>query len=150
MMNGMPTTDKDPIIMSPGEIAVTKRRFMFEKLKKDTGADPFKGRFICEFSTIAHFAKKIVETHDNINLNPYLEDGIGGSKILPIATMFEDMSSIEPIIEHLKQHFEKYRIWIGLWKNTYSFESFKEMIQQVLEVLFSEPSKRIESKDNND
>ena len=34
MMNGMPTTDKDTIIMSPGEIAVTKRRFMFEKLKK--------------------------------------------------------------------------------------------------------------------
>lgn len=33
-MNGMPTTPKDPIILSPGEIAVYKRNSILNECKK--------------------------------------------------------------------------------------------------------------------
>lgn len=150
-MNGMPTTDKDPIIMNPGEIAVAKRRVLIENIKNETGVDPLKGRFLCDLRTIAYFCKKIVEPGSRINMNPGLKEGVAGSRILYENIPFnEDLSIIEPVREKLKQRVERYRIGISLWENSYSFESFEEMIREVLEVLFSEPSKMIESKDNND
>ena len=149
MMNGMPTTDKDPIIMNPCEIALAKRRFIIEDIKKD--GDPFTGRFLCDLRTIAYFCKKIVETDGRINMSPCLKEGVAGSRILYDNIPFsENLSIIEPVREKLKQRVERYRIGKGLYEHTYSFASFEEMIREVLEVLFSEPSKRIESKDNND
>lgn len=150
-MNGMPTTDKDPIIMNHGEIAVAKRRVLLENIKNETGVDPFEGRFLCDLRTIAYFCKKIVETGSRINMNPCLREGVAGSRVLYENIPFsEDLSIIEPVREKLKQRVERYRIGISLWKNSYSFESFEEMIREIFEVLFSEPSKMIESEDNND
>ena len=132
----MPTTDKYLVIMSLGEIAIAKRRFMLEDLKKK--GDPFTGRFICDINTIAHFAKQIVEKDYRIDLHPSLMEGVGKSFILMFPPPFcEDLSLIDPIKEKLKERMEKYRIGESLWMNTYSFKDFEEMIHEILEVLFS-------------
>lgn len=124
---------KEPRIMDSAEIAIAKRGALLSKVKEL--GDPFTGRFLCDFQTIAHFAKKIIETDGRMS-RPWIKNGISGSKILgnPLPWR-EDFSIIQPIRETLKEKVERYRIGESMWEFTYSFESFDEMIKNVLEVL---------------
>lgn len=124
---------KEPRIMDSAEIAIAKRGALLSKVKEL--GDPFTGRFLCDFQTIAHFAKKIIETDGHMS-KPWIKNGISGSKIIgnPLPWS-EDFSIIQPIRETLKEKVERYRIGESMWEFTYSFESFDEMIKNVLEVL---------------
>lgn len=133
-MEGMPTIPgKDPEIMNSGEIAVAKRREKLNELLKH--GDPFTGRFICRFASIASIAKEIVETE---RIPKYaLMNGISGSKILAYGPsgIGEDFSIIKPIVERLKESVEKFRIGFGLWEFSYSFKDYDELIQTIIQCL---------------
>lgn len=126
-MNGMPTTPKDRIILSPGEIAVYKRNSILNECKKSKG-DLFSNRFICEFEQIMHFVKEIIKTDGRMSLYPATIKGIGNSHILALSTLGEDFSDVYHLSDDVRKYFEKYRIGYTFWKNTYSFENPKEMI----------------------
>lgn len=133
-MNGMPTTDKDPIILSPGEIAVYKRNLKFNECKKEKG-DLFSNRFICEFEQIMHFVKEIIKTEGRVDLNPRTIKGKGNSNILDLSTWGENFSEVIYLSDDVRKYFEKYRIGYSFWKNTYSFENAKEMILECAKFL---------------
>lgn len=144
-MQGMPTTPgKDPEIMSGAEIAIAKRRQRLNALLEK--GDPFTNRFICSFPQIACIAKEIVETE---NLPRYaLGNGINGSKIFKYgpSEIGQDFSAIKPIRDKLNKRMEKYRIGYDVWEFTYSFESYDEMVKEILHVLMDKP-KEIANKE---
>ena len=123
----MPTTPKDPIILSPGEIAVYKRNSILNECKKEKG-DLFSNRFICEFVQIMHVIKEIIKTDGKVSLNPRTIKGIGNSNILDLPSLPEDFSDVYHLSDDVRNYFEKYRIGYSFWKNTYSFNNPKEMI----------------------
>lgn len=133
-MNGMTTTNKDPIILSPGEIAIYKRNLKFNECEKHKG-DLFSNRFICEFNQIMHFVKEIIKTDGKVSLYPYTKKGIGNSNILDFSTLGEDFSEVIPLKDDARKYFENYRIGYSLWENTYSFENAKEMILECVKFL---------------
>lgn len=144
-MEGMPTIPgKDPEIMSSSEIAIAKRREKLNDLLQH--GDPFTGRFICSFVQIACIAKEIVETEKipRYGLGP----GINGSKIIKygLSEFGKDFSCIKPIRDKLNEQMEKFRIGYGLWKYTYSFESYDQMIEEILNVLLDKPKEITEGK----
>lgn len=144
-MEGVPTIPgKDPEIMSSGEIAIAKRREKLNDLLQH--GDPFTGRFICSFVQIACIAKEIVETEriPRYGLGPV----IGGSKILKYgpSEFGNDFSCIRPIRDKLNERMEKFRIGYGMWEHTYSFESYDQMLKEILNVLLDKPKEITEAK----
>jgi hypothetical protein len=133
-MNGMPTTDKDPIILSPGEIAVYKRNLRFNECKKDK-VDLFSNRFICEFVQIMRYVKELIKTDGRVGLHPRTIKGIGNSNILDIPSLPEDFNDVYHLSDDVRKYFEKYRIGYDFWKNTYSFENAREMILECAKFL---------------
>ena len=141
----MPTTNKDPIILSPGEIAIYKRNLIFNECKKEKG-DLFSNRFICEFEQIMHFVKEIIKTDGKVSLNPRTIKGIGNSNILDLSTLAEDFSEVKHLSDDVRKYFEKYRIGYSFWKNTYSFENSKEMILGCVEFLIEKKESYLKEK----
>ena len=137
-MEGMPTIPgKDPEIMTPGEIAIAKRREKLNDLLQH--GDPFTNRFICSIGEIACITKEIVETEriPRYSLGP----GISGSKIFRYgpSEFGKDFSCIKPIRDKLNERMEKFRIGYGMWEHTYSFESYDQMVKEILSVLLDKP-----------
>ena len=138
MMKGIPTIPgKDPVIMDNAEIAIAKRREKLNELLEH--GDPFTDRFICSFGQIACIAKEILET-EKIPRHA-LKKGINGSNIFAYGPceIGVDFSVIRPIRDKLNERMEKYRIGFGLWKYTFSFENYEQMVKEIIEVLLDKP-----------
>ena len=144
-MNGITTTAKDPIILSPGEIAVYKRNSILNECKREKG-DLFSNRFICEFVQIMHFVKVLINTDGKVRINPITIKGIGNSNILAEPSLPEDFSDVLHLSDDVRNYFEKYRIGYSFWKNTYSFENPKEMILGCVKFLIDKGSYIKENK----
>lgn len=148
-MEGMPTIPgKDPEIMTPGEIAIAKRREKLNELLQH--GDPFTGRFICSLGEIACIAKEIVETE---RIPRYaLGPGISGSKILKYgpSEFGKDFSCIKPIKDKLNERMEKFRIGYGMWEHAYSFEDYDQMVKEILSVLLDQPKQVTKARDEKE
>ena len=136
-------------MVSYSEIAIVNRHKLSSLVMFELDRDPFNGRFICGLDDIAYFVSELYQGR-NVNLHPFLKNGFNNSKILDYGTFCThnyDYSKIKQFNSKIKEKFEKYRIGKSIWEQTYSFESFEQMVHEAISLAVDTEGNKLGTKD---